>query len=127
MILNYFITWFVYNLNTSKGTKWSRYNKVSTEYSVINSGYNSSLSSAERLSELRSDGLESLGITTNAVTSNKKLVALRQAGVDSINISLDTLVPAKFELITRRRGWERVMQNINLALELGFNPVKVGV
>jgi len=34
---------------------------------------------------------------------NKQLEALRQSGVSGLNISLDTLVPAKFEFITRRR------------------------
>jgi hypothetical protein len=33
--------------------------------------------------------------------------ALVLGGMDSVNISLDSLVPAKFELITRRKGFER--------------------
>lgn len=43
-----------------------------------------------------------------------------------MNISLDTLVPAKFELITRRKGWHMVMQSIRASLEAGFRDrVKV--
>lgn len=32
------------------------------------------------------------------------------------NISLDTLDPAKFEKITRRLGWERVMDSISILI-----------
>ena len=44
-----------------------------------------------------------------------------------MNISLDTLVPAKFELLTRRKGHDRVMKSIDRAAELGYDPVKVNV
>jgi molybdenum cofactor biosynthesis enzyme MoaA len=33
--------------------------------------------------------------------------ALVLGGMDAVNISLDSLVPAKFELITRRKGFDR--------------------
>jgi molybdenum cofactor biosynthesis enzyme MoaA len=42
-----------------------------------------------------------------------------------VNISLDSLVPAKFELLTRRAGHDRVLASIRTALALGFAPVKV--
>ena len=64
-------------------------------------------------------------MTTNGITLVKYLPGLRDAGLDSINISLDTLVAAKFEFITRRRGWDRVMQAIDAALEIGYRPLKV--
>ncbi|KAK3085122.1 hypothetical protein FSP39_024741 [Pinctada imbricata] len=51
--------------------------------------------------------------------------ALKAAGLDLLNISLDTLIPAKFEFITRRKGWDRVIKSIDTALDLGYNPVKV--
>jgi molybdenum cofactor biosynthesis enzyme MoaA len=70
-------------------------------------------------------GLDNLAITTNALVLERKLPALKTAGVNLLNISLDTLVPAKFELITRRRGHARVVSAINAAVELGFSPVKV--
>ncbi|KAL8524231.1 hypothetical protein ACS0TY_013989 [Phlomoides rotata] len=37
---------------------------------------------------------------------------------------LDTLVPAKFEFMTRRKGHERVIKSIDVAVELRYNPVK---
>lgn len=45
--------------------------------------------------------------------------------MDLLNISLDTLKPEKYEKITRRKGWERVIMGIDLALQLEFDPVKV--
>lgn len=70
-------------------------------------------------------GLKTLAITTNGITLARKLPMLKQCGVTSLNISLDTLVPAKFEFLTRRKGHQRVMDSINAAIDFGYNPVKV--
>lgn len=70
-------------------------------------------------------GLKTLAMTTNGIVLSKKLPRLKDCGVNAINISLDTLVPAKFEFMTRRKGHEKVMESINAAVELGYNPVKV--
>lgn len=43
-------------------------------------------------------------MTTNGITLARKLPLLRDAGLNLLNISLDTLVPQKFEFITRRKG-----------------------
>lgn len=59
------------------------------------------------------DGIEKLGITTNAIVLERKLQDLIRAGVTQMNISLDTLVPAKFNFITRRRGFSRVLSAIH--------------
>ena len=64
-------------------------------------------------------------MTTNGVTLSKHLPALKDAGLDQINISLDTLIAPKFELITRRKGWQRVMHSMDDAIDMGFSPVKV--
>ena len=80
---------------------------------------------SESLNELRPLGLDTISMTTNAIVLKRKLPKLHAAGLDLLNISLDTLVPAKFEFITRRKGWERVMESIDMALDLGYNPVKV--
>uniref|UniRef100_A0A1D1ZDM7 Molybdenum cofactor biosynthesis protein 1 n=1 Tax=Anthurium amnicola TaxID=1678845 RepID=A0A1D1ZDM7_9ARAE len=76
-----------------------------------------------RLSSL--EGLKTLAITTNGITLAKKLPKLKGCGLNLVNISLDTLVPAKFEFMTRRKGYERVMESIDTAIQLGYNPVKV--
>lgn len=77
----------------------------------------------ENLSSL--EGLGSVAMTTNGITLSRYIKALKNAGLKALNISLDTLVPAKFELFTRRKGWERVIESIRLAEEFGYSPVKV--
>jgi cyclic pyranopterin phosphate synthase len=78
-----------------------------------------------RLSALQ--GLKTIAITTNGITLHKRLEALKLAGLTHVNISLDTLVPAKFELLTRRKGHDRVRRSIRTAVALGYDPVKVNV
>ena len=51
---------------------------------------------------------------------------LKAAGLNALNISLDTLQPQRFEALTRRGGHARVVAAIREALDLGFDPVKVG-
>lgn len=69
--------------------------------------------------------LEQIAITTNGLTLIRQLPALQRAGLDALNISLDTLREERFEMFTRRKGWTRVMASIDLAVQLGYNPVKV--
>jgi len=78
-----------------------------------------------QLKTLKDSGLETIAMTTNGIVLHKHLAALRDAGLDMLNISLDTLVPAKFEFITRRKGLNKVLQAVDAALEIGFRPVKV--
>ncbi|KAL2458249.1 Cyclic pyranopterin monophosphate synthase [Abeliophyllum distichum] len=76
-----------------------------------------------RLSNL--NGLKTLAMTTNGIILERKLPSLKKCGLSLLNISLDTLVPAKFEFMSRRKGHERVMKAIDAAIELGYNPVKL--
>ena len=69
--------------------------------------------------------LKTLAMTTNGITLAKKLPRLKECGLSLLNISLDTLVPAKFEFMTRRKGHDRVLNSIDAAIELGYSPVKV--
>ncbi|XP_016955742.1 molybdenum cofactor biosynthesis protein 1 isoform X2 [Drosophila biarmipes] len=66
--------------------------------------------------------LEQVGITTNGLVLTRLLLPLQRAGLDSLNISLDTLKRDRFEKITRRKGWERVIAGIDLAVQLGYRP-----
>lgn len=68
------------------------------------------------------DHLEQVGITTNGLVLTRLLVPMQRAGLDAINISLDTLVSSKYETITRRRGMERTLAGIDLAVQLGYKP-----
>jgi cyclic pyranopterin phosphate synthase len=67
-----------------------------------------------------------LTITTNAVFVHDFIDEFKNAGIHSVNVSLDTLIPERFEAITRRNYFHRVMSNIHLLLQNGFR-VKVNV
>eukprot|EP00871_Galdieria_phlegrea_P002525 jgi/Galph1/3273/GphlegSOOS_G1935.1 len=69
--------------------------------------------------------INNVGITTNGMLLHSQLLALKQAGIRGLNISLDTLVPSKFEFITRRRGHKTVLNSIFEAVEMGIPSVKV--
>ena len=56
------------------------------------------------LNELKSSGLEAIGMTSNGLALKRKLPILQESGLDNLNISLDTLDTFKFEIMTRRRG-----------------------
>ncbi|KAJ7340967.1 hypothetical protein JRQ81_004254 [Phrynocephalus forsythii] len=78
------------------------------------------------IAEIRKlEGLQTVAVTTNGINLARLLPRLKEAGLNAINISLDTLVPAKFEFIVRRKGLHKVMEGIQKALELGYDPVKV--
>ncbi|KAK7141903.1 hypothetical protein R3I94_011558 [Phoxinus phoxinus] len=78
------------------------------------------------IAELRKlEGLKTIAVTTNGMNLSRLLPGLKKAGVDLLNISLDTLVPAKFEFIARRKGFHKVRDGIEEAIEMGYNPVKV--
>lgn len=62
--------------------------------------------------------IKTIGITTNGVLLHRLLEPLARAGLNSLNISLDSLVKEKFEFITRRPAFQRVMSNIRLALTM---------
>ncbi|BDD02847.1 GTP 3',8-cyclase [Aureibacter tunicatorum] len=55
-----------------------------------------------------------LAITTNGILLDRYYDLLLELNVRSINVSLDTLDSKKFEEITRRNQFDRVMKNIEL-------------
>ncbi|MGB0887172.1 MAG: GTP 3',8-cyclase MoaA [Vicingaceae bacterium] len=63
----------------------------------------------------------SLGITTNGILLDKYIDLFKECGAKDINISLDTLDKEKFELMTRRDYYDRVMSNIYQCILAGFN------
>uniref|UniRef100_A0A4W4ELD3 Molybdenum cofactor biosynthesis protein 1 n=1 Tax=Electrophorus electricus TaxID=8005 RepID=A0A4W4ELD3_ELEEL len=78
------------------------------------------------IAEMRKlEGLKTIAVTTNGMNLARLLPGLQEAGVDLLNVSLDSLVPAKFEFIVRRKGFHKVMEGIEKAIEMGYNPVKV--
>lgn len=78
----------------------------------------------EALGELRGRGLKEIAMTSNGVAlGQRKLQRMVDAGLTGLNLSLDTLVPAKFEFMTRRKGLERVLGVVERAGEMGFGAV----
>ncbi|XP_028995746.1 molybdenum cofactor biosynthesis protein 1 isoform X2 [Betta splendens] len=71
------------------------------------------------------EGLKTIAVTTNGMNLARFLPKLKEAGLDLINISLDSLIPDKFEFIARRKGFVKVMEGIDKAIEMGYSPVKI--
>src|SRR5207237_10044646 len=73
----------------------------------------------------RSPGVSGVAMTTNGFLFPQKARALREAGLQRVSFSLDSLDPANFKKITGRDGLRSVLASIDLAQELGLQPVKV--
>ena len=69
--------------------------------------------------------LQDIGLTTNGILLGPMARALRDAGLERINVSLDTMDAAKFERLTRRTGFEKVIEGILAAKDAGFYPIKI--
>lgn len=70
-------------------------------------------------------GIQEIGLTTNGILLADQAQDLFDAGLRRLNISLDALDPVKFEEITRRSGYEQVLEGINVAKKVGFDPIKI--
>ncbi|MEX0718204.1 MAG: GTP 3',8-cyclase MoaA [Planctomycetaceae bacterium] len=69
--------------------------------------------------------IHDIGLTTNGILLGDQAQGLYDAGLRRINVSLDALTPEKFQRITRREGFEKVIAGIQAAQAAGFDPVKV--
>lgn len=72
-------------------------------------------------------GVKSVHLTTNGLLFHRYANDLLKAGLTGVNISLDSMDPERFKRITRRDGVDTVLSNIKLALDLGYQRVKVNV
>lgn len=70
-------------------------------------------------------GIRDIAMTTNGIYLAKHAEALKKAGLNRVNISLDTLDPARFKFIARRGDLKRVMEGIEAAAAVGFDPIKL--
>ncbi|HVO99145.1 MAG TPA: GTP 3',8-cyclase MoaA [Bryobacteraceae bacterium] len=73
------------------------------------------------------EGIEDLALTTNGVKLAEFAPELYDAGLRRINIHLDTLDRERFQRITRRDDFDKVMRGIETCLKLGYGPVKINV
>jgi len=78
-------------------------------------------------SSVKTPGIKGVHLTTNGLLFPRYAEDLRKAGLMGVNISLDSLHEDKFETITRRKGLDKVLESIDLAVDLGFPRVKVNV
>ena len=62
-----------------------------------------------------------LAITTNGILVNDFIPVLLESNVKNINVSLDSLTKDKFNSISRRDYFDKVISNINLLLENKFH------
>jgi molybdenum cofactor biosynthesis enzyme MoaA len=72
-------------------------------------------------------GLGSVSMTTNGIALTRQLVPLLRAGLKGLNISLDSLDKDTYTRMARRNGLAKALAGIDLALQLGVNPVKVNI
>ena len=69
--------------------------------------------------------IQDIGLTTNGILLGEQAADLYAAGLRRLNVSLDALDPQKFEQITRRPGYEKVREGLNVARDVGFDPIKI--
>lgn len=74
------------------------------------------------LSELPAE----LAISTNGVYVDEFIGTFQESGIRSVNVSLDSLDAGKFQLITNRNYFNRILSNIELLLQKNFH-VKVNM
>lgn len=70
-------------------------------------------------------GIRDLALTTNGFLFTQKAHALRAAGLRRVSFSMDSLDRENFRKMTGRDGLAEVIEAIELAQEIGMEPVKV--
>ncbi len=66
-----------------------------------------------------------LALTTNGILLADQAGELYQAGLHRFTVSLDTLKPERFRALTRRDGFERVLEGIQAVRKLGVKGLKI--
>lgn len=73
-------------------------------------------------------GVREVALTTNGVLLARKAAALRSAGLDRVTVSLDALDQRTFQAMADTPvALERVLEGIDAALAVGFEPVKINM
>lgn len=74
---------------------------------------------------VRVPGIRDVGLTTNGIFLAEQAQALRDAGLTRLNVSLDALDSETFHKMTRRDGFDKVLEGIQAARDTGFLPIKL--
>ena len=77
-----------------------------------------------RVAFVASLGVDDLALTTNATRLAALAGPLREAGLQRLTVSIDSLVPDRFERITRGGDLAGVLAGVDAALAAGFAEVK---
>jgi len=72
--------------------------------------------------------IKTIAMTTNGFYLAEIAERLKRAGLDSVTVSLHSLKPERYDEVVGRKGvFERVMDGLKVARDVGLNPVKVNV
>lgn len=71
------------------------------------------------------NGIQKIATTTNGFKLEKQAKKWFDAGLDAINVSVDSLDAKTFHLITGKNIFQKVMQGVNAAVDIGFKQVKI--
>jgi cyclic pyranopterin phosphate synthase len=71
------------------------------------------------------EGIKSISMTTNGYFLPEKAKILKEAGLDSCTISLHSLDKEKFNSVTGKDVYDRVLKGIQAAIDAGFEKVKI--
>lgn len=74
----------------------------------------------------RISGIDDISMTTNGIFLAKKAAELKAARLNRVNISLDT-DPSRFRMIARRGDLNKVLEGIEAAAKVGFEPIKLNM
>lgn len=74
---------------------------------------------------LRDVGVQDISLTTNGILLEGHAQRLADAGLDRLNVSMDSLIPERFERITRWGLLTQVWRGIEAAEAAGLHPIKI--
>jgi cyclic pyranopterin phosphate synthase len=70
-------------------------------------------------------GIMDIALTTNGILLAEHAQALRRAGLHRLNVSLDALDAETFRRISRRDGFQRILDGLFEAQRAGFDEIKL--
>ena len=73
--------------------------------------------------------MRDVSATTNGTLLAPRAAGLKESGLDRVNVSLDSMSPDRFGFITKCPDgyFERVLDGIAVALDVGLTPVKINM
>jgi len=111
------------NLNTKEITHLlSAFAALGTEKVRLTGGEPSVRKDLTQIIEIaaKTRGVNQVAITTNGYKLKENITAWKEAGLTALNISMDSLDPQRFYLITGHNSLKKLLQGLELALELGL-------